>query len=57
MRLAQAALGRDTSALDKSIERWAAITGGAGPLQADQTVTTDPTGADFHVWPAATAAA
>lgn len=57
MRLAQATLGQDTGALDKSIERWASITGGAGPLQADRTVTTDPSGADYHVWPAATAAA
>ena len=39
MRLATAALGQDTGALDKSIAEWAAITPKQGPLQADRTVT------------------
>jgi len=57
MRLAQATLGQDTSALDKSIAQWAAITNGAGPLQADTTLSGDTRNDDFHVWPASTAAA
>jgi hypothetical protein len=57
MRLAKAALGQDTGALDTSIAEWAAITHGAGVLQADRTVKSDATGVDFHVWPASTAAA
>ncbi len=57
MRLAEAALGQDTSALDQSIADWAAITSdqGQGPLQADRTYITD--GLQYHVWPASTAAA
>ena len=57
MRLAQAPVGEDTSALDKSIDRWAAITKDAGPLQADTTISGDTRNADYHVWPASTAAA
>jgi hypothetical protein len=58
MRLAEAALGQDTTALDKSIADWAAITSGAGqgPLQADRTFN-DGNGVEYHVWPASTAAA
>ena len=55
MRLATAALGQDTGALDKSIAEWAAITPKQGPLQADRTVTRDSFA--YHVWPASTAAA
>jgi hypothetical protein len=57
MRLAEAALGQDTSALDQSIADWAAITSGQGqgPLQADKTYITD--NVQYHVWPASTAAA
>ena len=57
MRLAQAALGQDTSALDRRIARWAAITSdrGQGPLQANRTYTGF--GVQYHVWPASTAAA
>lgn len=59
MRLAAAALGQDTSALDKSIANWAAITKSddQGPLQADDTVKSDALGVEYHVWPASTAAA
>ncbi len=57
LRLAQAALGQDTKALDKSIDRWASITDGAGPLQADQATTGEAGSTEYHVWPAATAAA
>jgi hypothetical protein len=57
MRLAEAALGQDTSALDKSIANWAAITAGQGqgPLQANRTYSGY--GVEYHVWPASTAAA
>jgi hypothetical protein len=57
MRLAQAALGQDTRVLDASIASWLAITKGAGALQADQTLTNDAYGVEYHVWPASTAAA
>jgi hypothetical protein len=57
MRLAQAALGQDPGALDKSIAAWASITKGVGPLQADATVTSPAGGTEYHVWPASTAAA
>jgi hypothetical protein len=59
MRLAKAALGQDTSALDRSIANWAAITSGQGqgPLQADRTDTGNADGVEYHVWPAVAAAA
>jgi hypothetical protein len=57
MRLATAALGLDTGALDTSIAGWAAITKDAGALQADQTVKNDLEGVEYHVWPAASATA
>ena len=57
MRLAQAALGQDTRVLDASLASWLAITKGAGALQADQTVTSDAYGVEYHLWPASTAAA
>jgi hypothetical protein len=57
MRLAQAALGQDTHVLDAIIASWAAITKGAGALQADQTLTSDAYGVEYHVWPASTATA
>ena len=43
MRMAAAALGQDTSPLDKSIAGWSSITKGQGqgPLQANRTVTSD----------------
>jgi hypothetical protein len=57
MRLAEAALGQDTSALDQSIASWATITSGRGqgPLQANRTYSGN--GTEYHVWPASTAAA
>jgi hypothetical protein len=59
MRVAEGALGQDTSALDKSIAAWTAITAGRkqGTLQADQTVVSQPFGVEYHVWPASSAAA
>jgi hypothetical protein len=57
MRLAEASLGQDTSALDKSIAGWAAITPGQGPLQSDKTVTSNAYEGEYHVWPASTTAA
>jgi hypothetical protein len=59
MRVAEGALGQDTSALDKAIAAWTAITAGRkqGPLQADQTVVSQPFGLEYHVWPASSAAA
>jgi hypothetical protein len=58
MRLAEAALGQNTSALDKSITSWAAITSGQGqgPLQADRAFNNGH-GVEYHVWPASTTAA
>jgi hypothetical protein len=57
MRLAEAALGQGTSALDQIIANWAAITSGQGqgPLQANRTYSGF--GVQYHVWPASTAAA
>jgi hypothetical protein len=55
MRLAGAALGEDTSALDESIARWNDVTSGSAPLQADRT--SDGQYGEFHVWPAAAPAA
>jgi hypothetical protein len=59
MRIAQAASGQDTSALDQSIARWIALTApqGDGPLQADRAVTSTTYGIEYHVWPAAAPAA
>ena len=59
MRLAEAALGQDTSALDKNIANWAAVTqsGNQGPLQSDRTVTSGSSLGEYHVWPASTTAA
>jgi len=59
MRLAEGALGAETGALDKSIAAWTAITAGRnqGPLQADQTLRSESFGVEYHVWPAASAAA
>jgi len=58
MRLAEAALGQDTTTLDKSITSWAAITSdkGQGPLQADRSFNNGH-GIEYHVWPASTTAA
>ncbi len=52
MRLAEAALGQNTTSLDTDIASWAAITSG-GTLQADQTLTSGAYGVQYNVWPAA----
>ena len=58
MRAAESALGMSTSALDASMRRWQRVTAsdGGAPLEADRTVTA-PAFGDYHVWPAAAAAA
>lgn len=58
MRLAGAALSRDTRTIDKDIERWWSVTRAAGsaPLGADRTVTI-PGLNEYHVWPTAGAGA
>jgi hypothetical protein len=57
MRLAEAELGENTSALDTDIANWTAITAGGGTLQADQTLTSSAYGVQYNVWPAAAATA
>ena len=59
MRVAAGAVAADTSALDKSIAAWSAITAPRkqAPLQVDETVFSSTFGVDYHVWPASTAAA
>ena len=52
MRLAKSRLGRDVAALDRDIDRWAALSAPAPPLQVDRV-----DGEDYHVWPAAAPAA
>jgi hypothetical protein len=56
MRQAMAALGQDTSAIDKGAAAWRAISSSSSgaPVQADRTFT-DST-YEFHVWPSAAAA-
>jgi hypothetical protein len=58
MRAAEVAVGVSTSALDASIRRWQRLTASHGdaPLEADRTVTA-PAFGEYHVWPAAAAAA
>jgi hypothetical protein len=56
MRMAKAALGQDTSALDSSADRWNALTGAGMMLHASSEVVGNNAG-DFHVWPAAAPAA
>lgn len=59
MRMATAAYGQSTTALDSSMTQWEALTaaGGGGVLQANQTLTSPNYGVEYHVWPAAAAAA
>jgi hypothetical protein len=59
MRVAEGAIGSDTGALEKNIAAWTAITSGSnqGTLQADRTVVSQAFGLEYHVWPAASAAA
>ena len=52
MRLAKARLGSSVAELDRSADRWAALTAPRAPLQVNRAG-----GEDYHVWPAAAPAA
>jgi hypothetical protein len=52
MRLAKSRLGSDVALLDEHADRWAALTAPDPPLHVDRA-----RGEDYHVWPAAAAAA
>jgi hypothetical protein len=56
VRLLRATLFDTVSSLDAATALWDKVSGSAGPLQADRTVTTS-TFNEYHVWPAASAAA
>jgi hypothetical protein len=56
MRMARAATGADTGAIDDSADRWAALGSGGLLPQADRTLTGNPAG-DYHTWSAAAPAA
>jgi hypothetical protein len=59
MRMANAAYGLSTTALDASMAQWEALTASSSgaPLQSNQTITSPAYGVEYHVWPAAAAAA
>jgi hypothetical protein len=59
MRSALAATGQSTSVLAASMTQWQAITqaDSGAPLQASSAVTSIPYNVEYHVWPAAAAAA
>jgi hypothetical protein len=59
MRLVSALYGQSTTTLDQSMTQWEALTQSesGAPLQADQTLTSPTYGEEYHVWPAASAAA
>jgi hypothetical protein len=58
VRMLTSVLGQSTSTLDSWITSWRAVAGSSvGPLQADQTLTNAAFGVEYHVWPAASAAA
>jgi hypothetical protein len=58
MRMATAAYGQSTSALDASMTQWEALTlKSGGVLQSNKTVADPAYGVEYHVWPAAAAAA
>jgi hypothetical protein len=57
MLLALSVAGQSTGVLEKSLGAIAAVTPNDAPLQADQTATSTPYGAEYHVWPAAAAGA
>ena len=59
MRMAAAAYGQSTSELDASMTQWEALTaaGAGGVLQSNQTLSSPNYGVEYHVWPAAAAAA
>lgn len=56
MRLAKTELGLGTANLDANLSAWQAITGDAGPLQANRAVSADVFN-EYHPWPDAAAAA
>jgi hypothetical protein len=57
MLLTLQTLRQSTTALSQSLNAIAAITPSDAPLQSDQTATSIPYGAEYHVWPAAAAGA
>jgi hypothetical protein len=57
MLVAEAGLGQATTSLATSLLSIAAITPGSAPVMADQTLTSIPYGAEYHVWPSAAAGA
>ncbi len=59
MRMAAAVYGQSTTTLDQSMTLWEAVTkkGNDAPLQSDRTLTSPAYGVEYHVWPAAAAAA
>jgi len=56
MRMARAALGLSTAAIDDSAERWTRMAASGLPPHADRDLAGNPAG-DYHTWPAAAAAA
>jgi hypothetical protein len=56
MRMARAAAGAPTEAIDESAARWAQLGSGGMLPQADRDLTGNPAG-DYHTWPAAAPAA
>ena len=56
VRLLKLSLFDSVSALDASTKAWDKVSGSAGPLQADRTVTGHPYN-EYHVWPTAAAGA
>jgi hypothetical protein len=58
IRLAAAGLKQNTDELDNSINSWREVTGDSvGPLQANEALSNTAFGVEYHVWPAASAAA
>jgi hypothetical protein len=58
MRMANAAYGQSTTTLDASMAQWEELTQkSGGALQSNQTLTSPAYGVEYHVWPAAAAAA
>jgi hypothetical protein len=58
VRMLTSVLGQSTTTLDSWITSWRAVAGSTvGPLQANQTVSNTAFGVEYHVWPAASAAA
>jgi hypothetical protein len=59
MRMASAAYGQSTAALDQSMAQWEALSpqSDGAPLQSNQTISNPAYGVEYHVWPAAAAAA